>query len=494
LRIISLDRRLLASDALRLPNEGSLDPAWVIQTLDDHDLPDGFPLVVDDDGGISGCWSLNQYLLDAWAQRAFDLGSMRKFHVYHLSRVMRFVRMARAASSAQVAGMDLHEWLDVHGEPFVDLMEATRRELVDYRDSRKRTAQDSTVDTEIGCLSAFFRYATESKWIARNPVPYWGGKNSLMSHTHDVRQSRFLNAAQTRHVLDVGLRGDGATPQTRPGYAERDYCYGLLLASTGLRREECAYLLDCEVPPPSDIGASGVYTFRRKGKMGKTRSVYIAAEVAGAVNLYRQTERRRLVQIAQRTLRRQLAAGRLLVVDRVTTRADGPAYVLNGVIVSTVVLTDEDRARAVMINDDGTIEPLGLLLGRFGLPPVLERWNQLFADARDRVEEAGTANRPPNHVTVTPHTMRHTFAVRMLAALMREGRDRSGNAYLLLANPLLTVMELMGHADAATTQRYLFAAETWEEGVPEAVRATAASLLGHTADNPGDAFEDGRED
>lgn len=128
-----------------------------------------------------------------------------------------------------------------------------------------------------------------------------------------------------------------------------------------------------------------------------------------------------------------------------------------------------------------------------GLPPVTGHWNELFRDARDRVFELGGAHRPPEHVTVTPHTFRHTFAVTMLASLMVEGRERSGNPYLLLANPVLTVKELLGHTIVSTTYQYLYAAETRQGEVPLALRSLAAGLVGHISEDHHDEVPDTKE-
>ncbi len=68
---------------------------------------------------------------------------------------------------------------------------------------------------------------------------------------------------------------------------------------------------------------------------------------------------------------------------------------------------------------------------------------------------------------------------------MKEGRQRAGDPYLLLANPVLTVKELLGHASVQTTMHYLHAAETWKENVPAALAATAADFVGHTESDPG---------
>lgn len=291
--------------------------------------------------------------------------------------------------------------------------------------------------------------------------------------------------AETKHFLEIGLRGDGCDPAGAPGYPERDYVYGLLLATTGLRREECAFLLDVEVPVPETTGLESIHVFDRLGKKQVIRSIYVTAQVVHAADLYRQTERHRVVQAAQRSLRAKVRDGSLLVIDDMIERM-GKLYVtLGSQRIPLVRFANEHRARAVRILDDGTIDPLALFVSRSGRPPGLERWNQLFADARERVRHAGHQDQPPRHVHVTPHTMRHSYAVRMLAALMKEGRQRAGDPYLLLANPVLTVKELLGHASVQTTMHYLHAAETWTENVPAALAATAADIVGHTESDPG---------
>jgi integrase len=149
--------------------------------------------------------------------------------------------------------------------------------------------------------------------------------------------------------------------------------------------------------------------------------------------------------------------------------------------VKPELLGNADRARAVRVTPDGTIEPLALFTGRGGLPPDVKHWNTVFADARHRVAGAGHPDRPPPHLVVSPHVMRHTFAVRMLSGLMRLGRERAANPYLLLANPVLTIQQLLGHASPDATQRYLFAAERYTEELPAALREHVAAAAGHIA-------------
>ncbi|WP_435278450.1 tyrosine-type recombinase/integrase [Rhodococcus yananensis] len=449
----------------------------VVETLDRHDIPDGLPFVIDEDGSLTGCDKLNTYLLTAWRQRAYDLRSLRNFHAYHLARLLRFVRARNGGAS-------------------VDLTATTTEDLTAYRDARQEEVQSTTLATEFGCFASFFYFATQVGWMQRDPIPRWGrnNRNTLISHTRRDRQARFLKAAQTKYFLEAGLRGDGYDPAGAPSYPERDYAYGLLLATTGLRREECAYLLDAEVPAPGTMDAESVHVFDRLGKKQVTRSIYITPQVAHAVDLYRQTERRCMVLAAQGRLRSKVSSGTLLVVDDIIERRGKRYVAIGSQRIPMATFSNQQRMKAVRMLDDGTIDPLALFVSRSGLPPGLERWNQLFTDARERVQSTGHHDQPPSHVHVTPHTMRHSYAVRMLAALMAGGRSRQGGPYQLLANPVLTVKQLLGHASVETTMHYLHAAETWTEDVPAALSATTADLVGHTESDPGPDAEAAAQD
>lgn len=490
MRIVEVDRRKLLRGDVRVPGAESVTAEWVAKVLDRHRIPDGFPLVIDDDGTLSGCRSLNQYLLDALDQNGFDVGSMRRFHVYNLARLLRFLRRHRATHAALDAGMDVEDWLREHGEPRLDLTAATRADLNAYKASRELDVQQQSWKTEAGCLSGFYTYAAQMKWIDRDPVSRWGKRNTFAGRAVTNRTVKFLTEDQLRLFLNCGLRGDApADPATPPAYPERDYAFGLVLATTGLRREEGALLLDAEIPQPEGMPSGGVWPFTRYGKGGRPRTVYVTLELVRAIDLYRSTEREAIIQAAQPRLRRLRRAGELFLVDRLTAdRMGKPRLVADGHQMLAERLDNERRDRVVRVRDDGTLEPLALFLGRGGLPLSIKYWNAIFNDAHTRVSALRHDACPPAHLAVSPHVLRHSFAVRMLSALMREGRDRSGDPYHLLANPVLTVMQLLGHGSVETTQLYLFAAERYSVELPAALRSLLAGSVGHTDSDPGEAI------
>lgn len=129
----------------------SLPWSSVVETLDRHDIPDGLPFIIDEDGSLTGCDRLNTYLHTAWRQRAYDLDSLRGFHAYHLARLLRFVRARR------------------FGE-LVDLTATTTDDLTAYRDARRQEVQDTTLATELGCFASFFYFAAQVGWIDRDQI------------------------------------------------------------------------------------------------------------------------------------------------------------------------------------------------------------------------------------------------------------------------------------------------------------------------------------
>ena len=166
----------MTGDPLVFPTGEFHDPAVTLQAFDDRGLPDGLPFVLDDDGRANHCWSINQYLLDAWDQRGLEIQSMRNL-AYAFTRALTTIRRLRAAEAAVKAEQDLETWIELNGEPAVDLIHVTRQELVAYRDQRALEVEASTLANEMRRLSSFFKYARRKEWIDVDPTPRFGASD-----------------------------------------------------------------------------------------------------------------------------------------------------------------------------------------------------------------------------------------------------------------------------------------------------------------------------
>jgi hypothetical protein len=62
MRIVAVQRSADAGEELHVP-DGAASLLWssVVESLDRHDVPDGLPFIVDDDGSLTGCDRLNTY-------------------------------------------------------------------------------------------------------------------------------------------------------------------------------------------------------------------------------------------------------------------------------------------------------------------------------------------------------------------------------------------------------------------------------------------------
>lgn len=141
-------------------------------------------------------------------------------------------------------------------------------------------------------------------------------------------------------------------------------------------------------------------------------------------------------------------------------------------------LTPDERGRLVLCAEDGApAEPAALWLTEVGQPVRPNSWEAVFARASRRCAEAG---RP---IRISPHQLRHTFAVHMLAMLIQhrlaEASPSAGpmaGYRELLGDPLQQVQRLLGHASLATTYIYLDHIASRADTVDAAVEELLALL------------------
>ncbi|OBE99023.1 hypothetical protein A5775_07615 [Mycobacterium sp. 852002-10029_SCH5224772] len=275
---------------------------------------------------------------------------------------------------------------------------------------------------------------------------------------------RALSHAQWLALRNIGFGGELPSGELDRSYrgqsTVRNVCAVDLAITTGLRLTEWSTLLDAEIPS-SDGGASVVV--EACAKNARRRRVYIPSATVKTVELYRSTERKALVRKAQNALRRKLPT--LAVATNIDLGAGQLTYRHQGLEKREefAAIPPDVRRLLVRVDEAGCIEPLSLFVGKGGRPPSQRRWHQYFEEANDRLG-AFTNATPTMPPAVTPHDLRHTFAVVMLRSLQRramqfeQSRRRTGVGTIsehIIHNPLLTLQRLLGHASPSTTMVYL---------------------------------------
>ena len=123
--------------------------------------------------------------------------------------------------------------------------------------------------------------------------------------------------------------------------------------------------------------------------------------------------------------------------------------------INVDMLSPKERGR--LVHGEKNV-PLSLWLTEGGLPMPMAAWEAVFLRASSRCQRFGL------DIEVTPHVLRHSFAVHMLTLLLREQigwvmNHRSaqvGQAWRrLIGDPLLKLQRLMGHSRIESTYIYL---------------------------------------
>ncbi|WP_240483298.1 MULTISPECIES: site-specific integrase [unclassified Mycobacteroides] len=420
----------------------NLVPEEETGALDSSDSPiiqDGMPIIVDDGMRPMEPWCT---FLRLYSQ------NLRTNSVYAYARdALAFGR-----------------FLDARGVGVLDVCE---RDLVAFRQHRRSEGVSArSWSRHLVVIRALFTYLYETGQRDSLPWIQVGSRSVVTPRTPRTEMDvRALSHAQWMALRNIGFGGELPSGQLDQSYrgqsTVRNVCAVDLALTSGMRLTEWSTLLDVEIPFSGGSGASLV--LEACAKNGRRRRVYIPSSTVKAVELYRGTERKSLVRNVQDALRRKLPT--LAVVTNVDQAAGKLAYRHKGLDrrEKFALIPPEVRRLLVAVNEDGYIEPLSLFVGRGGRPPSQRRWHQYFEDANDRV--ATFANEAPTMPSaVTPHDLRHTFAVVLLRSLQRRAaelersRRRTGVGTIsehIVHNPLLTLQRLLGHASPATTMVYL---------------------------------------
>jgi site-specific recombinase XerD len=368
------------------------------------------------------------------------------------------------------------EFLDGCGTGLFDSRDRLRASLSAYAGHRcagpvpDRFAA-STWNQHVSVLSVFYRWAVAEGHATAEPFTYRTGAAAF----DGVMARRRVNAATRRqpkpHVTirylekdfaDAfvralrGLRPDGTADDSFRGRnLARNAAVGELALATGLRLREFTNLLVYELPAlpaaPTDLPvAFPVPAPVAKGR--KARTTWISYPALASAHRYASLER--AVDVTGSAWR---PAGPLLVTD-----PDPRGGRINGARTRWDALSPAERRRLVA-PEGGSC----LLAVRADGGPFTD-WNTVFTRTCERVR----ARWEPRFPVVTPHRLRHSFAMATLERLVRGyyqqaarlAADADGDAalrlYLSRADPMMVLRDLLGHSSVTTTELYLSRLDT----------------------------------
>jgi site-specific recombinase XerD len=460
----ALSRQLPLNDLSVNVAPGALDMAKLAGLID------GMPFILMDDGSYDfdlnrffrACPSMGARSPNTWRSYARDILVWARF-------------LAERRDGKTVWQADRHDVLAFH--------RARRLSSVPYRISA------ASWNRSVAALDKLYRWAVEEGIIAASPFSYGvthrraAGGHAVLAVTANRARERAAQRHDTRYIdlgrylrfRDVGLRGrlpDGSEdPEWRGRNGERNALFAELLVTTGLRLTEAGSLLLAELPRAAEPGSRSV-AFDLPGaiaKGGRPRRIRIPRRVLALVADYIDLER----TISAARSEPALSDPLWLMPE------DGKARDTAGKRARLDRLTPAERCR-VLIGAAGQAQHAVLWLTESGRPVPPATWEAAFRRACARCRGFGI------EIEVTPHMLRHTFAVNMLSMLIREQigsvfdpQDRHGAAYRrVLGDPLQKLQHLLGHASVTSTYVYLDSLAEAQELVEAAVDRWAEDTAG----------------
>ncbi|NKL80982.1 tyrosine-type recombinase/integrase [Rhizobium leguminosarum bv. viciae] len=409
----------------------------------------------------------------------------------------------RSRHSLRAYGYDVLVWLRFLSEACnKTVWEANRQDVLAYHRARRRDDAGQRIaasswNRAVACLDRLYCWGVQEGLTRQAPFTHravwrqaYGGRRSQMvsrndAYEHASRQSQvsFVTLEDYRAFRDVGLRTRLPDGKERPGARDRNglrnALFADLLVTTGLRLEEASLLFASEFGALDRPDASGRQAWLElpaaltKGDRG--RRILIPRRLLEQVRAYFAVER------ASATAKFERRCGWLSI--------DRPIFILKGQSSSRLRLRDgsqigidqltpDERGRVIACDDDGVPrEPAVLWLTEVGQPVRPNSWEVIFARASQRCVASGFP------IGITPHQLRHTFAVHMLAMLIQHRlRDAalpagSMEGYRqILGDPLQQVQRLLGHANLTTTYIYLDHIASRADTVDAAVEELLALL------------------
>lgn len=400
----------------------------------------------------------------------------------------------RSPNSLRAYSLDILTWVRflVERRDHKSLWDADRHDVAAFYAARRLSLPPARISAaswnrSVAALDKLYRWAVEECVIARSPFTYrqsWrrtnnGAVMTVATNTSTERGARtcdvrFLSLDRYLMFREIGLRGRLPNGSEDPAWqgrnSERNALFAELLVTTGLRLQEAASLLWIELPKVELSGALRSRSFRLASaiaKGSKGRLIRLPERVLKRLHEYAELERTNvLMRRPQPRIWSNDHPFRVVSHDRGRLLLEKDA-----VRAGVDVLTPRERERLRWAE---TSEPLSLWLTERAQPMPLEAWEAVFRRASARCRRFGI------DLDVTPHMLRHTFAVHMLSLLVREQigwvlderQSQIGAAYRrLIGDPLLKLQRLLGHSSIESTYVYLDCLEESQEMVDAAVDA-----------------------
>lgn len=390
----------------------------------------------------------------------------------------------RSAHSLKAYARDLVTWLRFLSEHRAgrSIWQGDREDIAAYHAARRRSQPCHRISAaswnrSVAALEKFYNWALEEGLVARSPFTHgtaWrrapGGRLVAMRVNRGYERAarhgdmRFVDLERYRQFRDVGLRGlasdDHKSVDWRGRHGERNALFAELLVTTGLRLSEAASLLLIELPQSQDtLGRAAKRSIPYRvaaatAKGNKAREIRLPLRLLRRLIDYAELERANiLARRASQFASADTDAIRMIAYDGgAVTIADGKRETR----IRLDLLSPADRQRLVYAD---TGAPVLLWLAENGRPMTTAAWETVFCRARARCSAARL------DLAVTPHALRHTFAVHMLSMLiraqigsvLRDRRDDAGAAAYrrMIGDPLQKLQRLLGHASIASTYIYL---------------------------------------
>jgi len=273
------------------------------------------------------------------------------------------------------------------------------------------------------------------------------------------------------------FRTDGMMASQRS--PQRNGAFSEYLVTTGCRRTEAAWLLRCELPMPMQFMERRTVEVKLPSaitKGNRERTIHYSKRVAkDYVEAYVSEERSHFVH---RAIEREFPKRRYTAteLDRLgpyvffISEASSKIEVVAGWAckgaIPTSKLSIEERQRLIELRRVPgrqlyeVVDVGGLWVSEQGTPLSPSGWNAVFRSACNRAHREQLLR-----LEVTPHMLRHTFAVHYLSLQLKsliEGRrslsrlDRRGEVYdRIVADPLRKLQQRLGHRDITSTYKYL---------------------------------------